>query len=75
MIKKNARFNLEIFVKWKKGLNFRKKSIIMRTILFIKENFVEGGADLMTSYELIWRLIVLLLLSNNNNENQEKSKE
>jgi len=34
----------------------------------------KGGANFMTSYELIWRLIVLLLLSNNN-ENQDKSKE
>lgn len=30
----------------------------------------------MTSFELIWRLIVLLLLSNsNNNENQGNEKE
>lgn len=29
----------------------------------------------MTSYELIWRLIVLLLLSNKDDENQGKSKE
>lgn len=29
----------------------------------------------MTSYELIWRLIVLLLLSNNNNQDQDRNKE
>lgn len=28
----------------------------------------------MSSYELIWRLIVLLLLSNDNDETQEKTK-
>ena len=28
----------------------------------------------MTSYELIWRLIVLLLLSNNSNESQNADK-
>jgi len=29
----------------------------------------------VSSYELIWRLIVLLLLSNDNDETQEKNKE
>lgn len=29
----------------------------------------------MTSYELIWRLVVLLLLSNGNNEDPDKNKE
>lgn len=29
----------------------------------------------MTSYDLIWRLIVLLLLSNKENESQDKNKE
>jgi hypothetical protein len=28
----------------------------------------------MTSFELIWRLIVLLLLSNGNDENQDNTK-
>lgn len=42
-------------------------------ILF-KGNLGKGGAKFMTSYELIWRLIVLLLLSNNN-ENQDTNKE
>ena len=46
-----------------------------KNILFIKENFVKGGVNLMTSYELIWRLIVLLLLNNNNNESQDKNKD
>ena len=34
---------------------------------FSKEIFRKGGS-LMTSYELIWRLIVLLLLSNYDNK-------
>jgi len=29
----------------------------------------------MSSYELIWRLIVLLLLSDDNSENQDNKKE
>ena len=29
----------------------------------------------MSSYELIWRLIVLLLLSSNNNQDQSTDKE
>lgn len=29
----------------------------------------------MTSYELIWRLIVLLLLNNANNESQDTKKD
>lgn len=29
----------------------------------------------MTSFDLIWRLIVLLLLRNDNNESQDKNKE
>lgn len=29
----------------------------------------------MTSFDLIWRLIVLLLLSNDNNESQDQNKE
>lgn len=44
-------------------------------ILFIKEIFVEGGAKFVTSFELIWQLIVLLLLSNSNDESQETNKE
>lgn len=29
----------------------------------------------MSSYELIWKLIVMLLLSNNNNQDQDTNKE
>ena len=29
----------------------------------------------MSSYDLIWRLIVLLIFSNNNDESQDKDKE
>lgn len=29
----------------------------------------------MTSFDLIWRIIVLLLLSMDSNENQDKNKE
>ena len=33
------------------------------------------GGVLMSSYELIWRLIVLLLLSNNNQENSQSTQD
>lgn len=46
-----------------------------KDILFAKEIFVGGGATRVTSFELIWRLIVLLLLSNNNDESQETNKD
>lgn len=40
------------------------------------ENLKErGGQIIMTSYELIWRLIVLLLISNNDNESLDQNKE
>lgn len=35
---------------------------------------MKGGTYYMTSYELIWRLVVLLLLKNNGNENQESEE-
>jgi len=40
----------------------------------MKKIFVEGGIN-MTSYELIWRLVVLLLLNNSNGESQDEIKE
>jgi len=44
------------------------------TILFIKEIFLKGVSNL-SSYELIWRLIVLLLLSNDNSEDSQKTQD
>lgn len=40
---------------------------------FHKEIFMKGGTYYMTSYELIWRLVVLLL-KNNGNESQESEE-
>ena len=45
------------------------------TKAFHEVNLGKGGTKYMTSYDLIWRLIVLLLLSNNDDENQSKNKE
>ena len=43
-------------------------------ILFIKEILLKGVSNL-SSYELIWRLIVLLLLSNDNFEDSQKTQD
>lgn len=45
------------------------------TILFQRKYFAKGGATRVTSFELIWRLIVLLLLSNSYDESQDTNKE
>lgn len=45
-----------------------------KNILFIKEIFLKGVNNL-SSYELIWRLIVLLLLSNNDLEDSQKTQD
>ena len=37
--------------------------------------FREGVKSYMTSYELIWRLIVILLLSNYNDDSQDTNKD
>ena len=37
--------------------------------------FGKGVKSYMTSYELIWRLIIVLLFSNYNNESQDKNKD
>ena len=42
---------------------------------FSKEIFEEGGATRVSSFDLIWRLIVLLLLSNNDDESQDTNKD
>ena len=72
--------NIIVFIRWNLYIyfyflvDFYIKLCIM-ILSFSKEIFVKGGANLMTSYELIWRLIVLLILSNKNNENQDTIKE
>ena len=40
-------------------------------ILFIKEIFVEGGG-FMSSFDLIWKLIILLLSKDNNRIDETK---
>ena len=40
-----------------------------------KGNLLEGRCSILTSFDLIWRLIVLLLLSISNDESQDKNKE
>ena len=44
-------------------------------INLLQGNLGKGGINSMTSFELIWRLIVLLLLKDKDNESQDKNKE
>ena len=42
---------------------------------FHKGNLCEREVSNLSSYELIWRLIVLLLLSNDNQEDSQKTQD
>lgn len=44
-------------------------------ILIFKLYYIIQGVTRLTSFELIWRLIVLLLLSIGNDESQETNKD
>ena len=55
-------------------LSFLIKLKYNKAILFIKEIFLKGVSNL-SSYELIWRLIVLLLLSDYNSEDSQKTQD
>ena len=54
---------------------FRSSNKYNKFILFKRKSVGKEVQQIVSSYELIWRLIVLLLLSNNNDESQERNKE